>query len=91
MIEEYCDGRVLDKGPVRMSNWECVPLSREQLDCEHLQSPLLPGNVSCMDCWLTIVGDRCGERRTQRTHGVPPTPRDSSIERAYARPCDALE
>jgi hypothetical protein len=34
MIEEYCDGRILDKGPVRMSNWETKPLTEAQLACE---------------------------------------------------------
>ncbi|KAI0694545.1 ribonuclease H-like domain-containing protein [Cytidiella melzeri] len=31
MIEEYCDGKILDKGPARMSKWDAVPLSQEQL------------------------------------------------------------
>ncbi|KAI0089578.1 ribonuclease H-like domain-containing protein [Irpex rosettiformis] len=31
IIEDYCDGKVLDKGPVRMSNWEAIPLSPGQL------------------------------------------------------------
>ena len=34
MIEKYCDGKVLQKGPVRISNWEAVPLTRQQLDCK---------------------------------------------------------
>ena len=33
IIEVYCDGKVLDKGPVRMSDWERAPLSAEQLHC----------------------------------------------------------
>lgn len=33
IIEVYCDGKVLEKGPVRMSDWERAPLSVDQLHC----------------------------------------------------------
>ena len=33
IIEVYCDGKVLYKGPERMSDWEQTPLSAEQLEC----------------------------------------------------------
>ncbi|KAI0342223.1 ribonuclease H-like protein [Trametopsis cervina] len=31
MIETYCDGKTLDKGPVRCSNWECPYLAQAQI------------------------------------------------------------
>ena len=33
IVDLYCDGKTLDKGPVRMSNWERVPLTAAQQHC----------------------------------------------------------
>jgi hypothetical protein len=33
MVERYCDGKVLEKGPVRTGNWEMTPLSEAQKFC----------------------------------------------------------
>ena len=33
MVEQYCDGKVLEKGSVRTGNWEVVPLSEAQKFC----------------------------------------------------------
>ena len=53
MIEKYCDGKVLQKGPVRISNWEAVPLTRQQLDCEHCAIDLAKRGI------LTFLHRRC--------------------------------
>lgn len=33
MVESYCDGKILEKGLVRTSNWEVTPLSEAQKFC----------------------------------------------------------
>lgn len=55
IIEVYCDGKVLDKGPVRMSDWERAPLSAEQLHCTSsltLYASRVPEATSIV-VWLT--------------------------------------
>ncbi len=32
-VVEHYTAKELDKGPARMSNWECVPLTEEQQEC----------------------------------------------------------
>lgn len=33
MVAMYCDGKVLEKGNVRVGNWEMRPLSEQQKKC----------------------------------------------------------
>lgn len=46
MVARYCDGKTLDKGSVRMGNWEAAPLNATQQTCA---------------CFLTCCFCACGD------------------------------